>query len=150
MKKILLILFLLPLCGCYNYIELNELGVVSMLTIDYQENEYKINLEIRENKKDDDETSKIYKSTGSSVDKAIQNTSLSLNKTLYFVDIDILMLSTNAINEKLDAILDYLTRENNIGNNFYLLVDDNIEESISYFEKEKLIAAKSQVYPKAL
>lgn len=142
MKKILLILFLLPLCGCYNYIELNELGVVSMLTIDYQENEYKINLEIRENKKDDDETSKIYKSTGSSVDKAIQNASVSLNKTLYFVDIDILMLSTNSINEKLDAILDYLTRENNIGNNFYLLVDDNIEESISYFEKEKLIAGK--------
>lgn len=62
MKKILLILFLLPLCGCYNYIELNELGVVSMLAIDYQENEYKINLEIRENKKEEEETSKIYKS----------------------------------------------------------------------------------------
>lgn len=142
MKKILLILFLLPLCGCYNYIELNELGVVSMLAIDYQENEYKINLEIRENKKEENETSKIYKSTGSSLDEAIQNAGLSLNKTLYFVDIDILMLSTNAVNEKLDAILDYLTRENNVGINFYLLVDDNIEQTISYFQKEKIIAGK--------
>lgn len=142
MKKILLILFLLPLCGCYNYIELNELGVVSLLAIDYQENEYKINLEIRENKKEENETSKIYKSTGSSLDEAIQNVGLSLNKTLYFVDIDILMLSTNAVNEKLDAILDYLTRENNVGINFYLLVDDNIEQTISYFQKEKLIAGK--------
>lgn len=142
MKKILLILFLLPLYGCYNYIELNELGVVSLLAIDYQENEYKINLEIRENKKEEHETSKIYKSTGSSLDEAIQNAGLSLNKTLYFVDIDILMLSTNAVNEKLDAILDYLTREDNVGINFYLLVDDNIEQTISYFQKEKLIAGK--------
>ena len=142
MKKILLILFLLPLYGCYNYIELNELGVVSLLAIDYQENEYKINLEIRENKKEENETSKIYKSTGSSLDEAIQNVGLSLNKTLYFVDIDILMLSTNAVNEKLDAILDYLTRENNVGINFYLLVDDNIEQTISYFQKEKIIAGK--------
>ncbi|MDO4341919.1 MAG: Ger(x)C family spore germination C-terminal domain-containing protein [bacterium] len=142
MKKLLLILFLLPLCGCYNYIELNELGVVSLLAIDYQDNEYQINLEIRENKKEEEETSKIYKSTGSSLDEAIQNTGLSLNKTLYFVDLDILMLSTDAINNKLDTILDYLTRENNVGINFYLLVDDNIEKTISHFQKEKIIAGK--------
>lgn len=140
MKKIFIILCCLLLSGCYNYIELDELAVVTMIAIDYKDDDYIITLEIRENIKDEDNKSLIYKGKGKSLDSAIQNTSFGMNKILYFVDLEMLVLSQDAINNKLDSIIDYLTRDNNVGVNFKTLVDDNIDETIlNIKEKDKIV-----------
>ena len=104
MKKIFIILCCLLLSGCYNYIELDELAVVTMIAVDYKDDDYIITLEIRENIKDEDNKSLIYKGKGKSLDSAIQNTSFGMNKTLYFVDLEMLVLSQDAINNKLDSM----------------------------------------------
>ena len=140
MKKIFIILCCLLLSGCYNYIELDELAVVTMIAVDYKDDDYIITLEIRENIKDEDNKSLIYKGKGKSLDSAIQNTSFGMNKILYFVDLEMLVLSQDAINNKLDSIIDYLTRDNNVGVNFKTLVDDNIDETIlNIKEKDKIV-----------
>ena len=111
-----------------------------MIAIDYKDDDYIITLEIRENIKDEDNKSLIYKGKGKSLDSAIQNTSFGMNKTLYFVDLEMLVLSQDAINNKLDSIIDYLTRDNNVGVNFKTLVDDNIDETIlNIKEKDKIV-----------
>ena len=49
----------------------------------------------------------------------------ALNKALYLVDTNTLIITDNIIKDKLNNTLDYLTRENNIGNNFNILVSND-------------------------
>lgn len=125
MKKIILILITLFLTtGCFNYLSLNDIAVVSLIHIDYKD-EYIVTVEIRENEKDNPNASNFYTNSGMSLDNAFENIGLTLNKTLYLVDTNTLIITDNIIKDKLNNTLDYLTRENNIGNNFNILVSND-------------------------
>ena len=143
MKKIILLLIPFLLCGCFNYLSLNNIAVVSLVHIDYQDNNYIVTVEIRENEKDNPNASSIYTSKGISLDNTFENIGLTLNKVLYLVDIDTLILTDNIINNKLETTLDYLTRENNIGNNFNILIsNDNIQDIIKIIkDKNKIVGS---------
>lgn len=144
MKKIILILITLFLTtGCFNYLSLNDIAVVSLAYIDYQDNKYILTVEIRENEKDNPNATSIYTNQGESLDNAFENISLTLNKTLYLVDIDSIILTENLLNQKLETTLDYITRENNIGNNFNILVsNDDIKEITKLIkDKNKIVGA---------
>lgn len=143
MKKIILLLLPFLLCGCFNYLSLNNIAVVSLVHIDYQDNNYIVTVEIRENEKDNPNASSIYTSKGISLDNTFENIGLTLNKVLYLVDIDTLILTDNIINNKLETTLDYLTRENNIGNNFNILIsNDNIQDIIKIIkDKNKIVGS---------
>lgn len=129
MKKIILILITLFLTtGCFNYLSLNDIAVVSLIHIDYKD-EYIVTVEVRENEKDNPNASNFYTNSGISLDNAFENIGLTLNKALYLVDTDTLIITDSIIKDKLNNTLDYLTRENNIGNNFNILVsNDDINE----------------------
>lgn len=122
MKKFLLITMCLLLGGCYNYLEPEDMAVVSLMSIDYYDNKFNIILELRDNVKEDENASTIYTGSGSSVDIAIQNISSSLSKTIYLIDLDVLLLSEDAVNYRLNNIIDYLMRDSNIGSNFNLVI----------------------------
>ncbi len=125
MKKIILILITLFLTtGCFNYLSLNEIAVVSLIHIDYKD-EYIVTVEVRENEKDNPNASNFYTNSGMSLDIAFENIGLTLNKALYLVDTDTLIITDNIIKDKLNNTLDYLTRQNNIGNNFNILVSND-------------------------
>lgn len=125
MKKIILILITLFLTtGCFNYLSLDDIAVVSLIHIDYKD-EYIVTVEIRENEKDNPNASNFYTNSGMSLDIAFENIGLTLNKALYLVDTDTLIITDNIIKDKLNNTLDYLTRQNNIGNNFNILVSND-------------------------
>lgn len=136
MKKIILLILPFLLTGCYNHTSLNDIAIVSLIKIDYQD-EYTITVEIRENEKENPNASTFTTSTGLTLEQTIQNLNQSLNKTLYLVDIDTMILTTNLLNTKLETTIDYLTRQNNIGNNFNILVTDDPIENITKIIKEK-------------
>ena len=140
MKKIFLIIFLLFITGC-NYIELNDIGIVTMMAIKYNNNNnYEITIEMRENIKDDEEASTIHKAKGISIEKTLQELELTANKTLYFIDINVLLIDENTLNTKMSNIVDYLTRNVNFGTKFNILIDNNIEDTIKLMkEKHKNI-----------
>lgn len=125
MKKIILILITLFLTtGCFNYLSLNDIAVVSLIHIDYKD-EYIVTVEVRENEKDNPNASNFYTNSGMSLDIAFENIGLTLNKALYLVDTNTLIITDNIIKDKLNNTLDYLTRENNIGINFNILVSND-------------------------
>lgn len=125
MKKIILMLITLFLTtGCFNYLSLNDIAVVSLIHIDYKD-EYIVTVEVRENEKDNPNASNFYTNSGMSLDIAFENIGLTLNKAIYLVDTDTLIITDNIIKDKLNNTLDYLTRENNIGNNFNILVSND-------------------------
>ena len=143
MKKLILLLIPFLLCGCFNYLSLNNIAVISLVHIDYKDNNYIVTVEIRENEKDNPNTSSIYKASGISLDNTFENIGLTLNKVLYLVDIDTLILTDNVLKNKLESTLDYITRENNIGNNFNILIsNDNIEDIIKIIkDKNKIVGS---------
>lgn len=139
MKKLLIIIFCLLISGCNNYRELNNIAVVSALGIDYKDNMYNVSVLVKDNAKNDENKTSIYTYEGKSLDEAIKKIGLLTSKTLYFIDLDVLVISKNATS-KLQNIMDYLSRDNNVGVNFYILCDNNFEDSF------KLMQNKDNVY----
>ena len=54
MKKIILIITLFFLTGCYDYKEINDLAIISAIGVDYQNDEYIITLEVLNDQTDKD------------------------------------------------------------------------------------------------
>ena len=143
MKKILYTLILLlctiTLSGC-NYIELNDMGIVTLMAIKYNDNNYEITLELRENIKDNENASTIHKAKGTSIEKAIQQLELTVDKNLYFIDLNIILIDENTINTKLTSIIDYLTRDASFSTNFNIVIDNNSEDTINLIKgKNKIV-----------
>ena len=100
MKKIILIIITLFLTtGCFNYLSLNDIAVVSLVHIDYQDNKYILTVEIRENEKDNPNASSIYTNQGITLDNTFENIGLTINKFLYLVDVDTIILTENVLNQ---------------------------------------------------
>lgn len=134
MKKLLIIIFCLFITGCNNYRELNNIAVVSALGIDYKDNMYEVSVLVKDNTKDGKDKSTIYSYEGKSLDDALKKIGLLSSKTLYFIDLNVLVLTETATN-KLQSIMDYLSRENNVGINFYILCDNNYQESFKLMQE---------------
>ena len=139
MKKTIILFACVLLSGCYNYKEVSDLAFVSSLALDYQNNNFNIILEIEENHKDNKYSSYILEGTGKTIEAAIQNASLSFNKDLYFINLNILLISKDAANNKLASILDYVSRDNNFSFNFNIALCDNPKEAIeNIMQKEEI------------
>ncbi|MDD2409458.1 MAG: Ger(x)C family spore germination C-terminal domain-containing protein [Bacilli bacterium] len=139
MKKIFLIIICLLLTGCYNYKEINNLAIVSSLAINFKDNNFEVIIEIGENNKDDKYSSYILKGIGTSIESAIKNASTSLNKDLYFINLDVLLISSDAANLKLNKILDFIARDNNFSFDYNIAICDKSEEVIqTLINQEKI------------
>ena len=139
MKKIIIILLSLLLSGC-NYIELNDMGIVTLIGISYKDNNYHILVEVKDNNKTEDEKASFYESESSSLEDALRKISLKEDKNLYYIDLNIVILDSITANNKLSYIIDYLTRDVMFSTNFNILIDDNYQDSINYIkDKNKIV-----------
>lgn len=117
MKKIKYLLLLLPfLSGCYNYRELNEIGITTAISIDYDENFKVIAQVINPVKQQDASTSGepsfvIFSSEGDSLQEAFRSVILESPRQLYGSHLQIIILSEEIVNNHLFEVLDFFTRE---------------------------------------
>lgn len=131
MKKIILITICLLLTGCYNYKEINNLAIVSSFAIDFKDDNFEVIIEIRENNKDNEYSSLILNGVGDTIESAIKNASVTLNQDLYFINLDILLISTNVANLKLNKLLDFIARDNNFSFDYNIAICDKSKEVIN-------------------
>ncbi len=139
MKKLILLIFIFLLSGCFNYKEVSDLAFISSFGIDYQNDNFYIILEVLENKDNNKVSSYLLKGSGKTIESAIQNASLSFNKDLYFINLDILIISKDAANQKLSNILDYVTRDNNFSFNFNIAICDDQQKAMENIINKKEI-----------
>ena len=132
MKKIILLIpLLLLLTGCYNYRELNDLAIISGVSISKNENTYKITTEIINPKKEQDTSSGkepdyiIYEGTGSSMQEAIRSIVKESPQKLYGAHMEILIIDEETAKEGINDILDFFARDPEIRSEFYVLVGKN-------------------------
>lgn len=129
MKKILLLIsFLLLLTGC-NYTELNNLGIVNTLGIDYKNNNYQVYVSII-----NDDQNVVYDSESNNLVEALNKITMQINKKIILSNIDLLILTENSINYKLNDIVNNFLSNNDYRNNFNIVLCNDIS---NYFNSEK-------------
>lgn len=129
MKK-LIILFPLLFCltGCYNYRELNDLAIVSGISINKNENQYIVTAEVINPKKQQDASSGkepefvVYTSEGNSMQEAFRKIVKESPKKLYGAQMDVLIIDEKTAKTEIKNILDFFSRDPEIRSEFYVLV----------------------------
>lgn len=118
MKRIKFLILLLPLLsGCYNYIELNELGITTAVSIDYKDNNFYVIAEVINPIKQQDASSSNnspfvnYNSSSSSLQDAFRKVVLESPRQLYAAQLEIIVLSEEVVNNHLEEVLEYFARD---------------------------------------
>lgn len=134
MKKGLLLLpIFFLLTGCYNYRELNDLAIVSGISIDKNGDTFQVTTEIVNPKKQQDVSSGketdfvIYTSTGSSMQEAFRSIVKESPKKLYGAQMEVLIITEEMAKENLKDILDFFARDPELRSEFYVLIAENTD-----------------------
>ena len=134
MKKIILLLPLLfLLTGCYNYRELNDLAIISGVSVSKVDDIYKITAEIVNPKKEQDaSTSKetdyiIYEGEGKSMQEAFREIVKESPQKLYGAQMDILIIEEETAKEGIGDIIDFFARDPEVRSEFYVLISKTDE-----------------------
>ena len=125
MKKLLLLIpLLLLLSGCYNYRELNDLTIVSAISINKIDDKYDVTAQVVNPKKEQDTSSSnepdfiTYNSEGKSIQEAFRLIVKESPKKMYGAQMQILIIDENIAKENLKDILDFLARDPEIRKEF--------------------------------
>ncbi len=130
MKKIILIILLLTLSGCYDYKEINDLAIITAIGVDYKDEEYKITLEVLNNQGDKDSGMiKSYTKTGGdkSLAKALEEAADSLSDQANYTQVKLMILSDTITDGRFSTIIDFFMRSTYFRENFYVISSMNVE-----------------------
>lgn len=139
MKKILLIITLIILTGCYNYNEINDLAFISSVGIDYDDSnkEFMVTYEIlNDNSTGENKTNKSYviSGTGKNIIDAFNNANLKVNNKPYYYHLKIIAIDENIAKSYAKDVVDTVLRNPDVKNEFFLvLVKD--EKTINILNK---------------
>ena len=118
MKRIKFLILLLPLLsGCYNYRELNDIGITTAVSIDYKDNNFYVIAEVINPIKQQDASSSNnspfvnYNSSSSSLQDAFRKVVLESPRQLYAAQLEIIVLSEEVVNNHLEEVLEYFARD---------------------------------------
>lgn len=131
MKKIILIIILFTLTGCWNYKELNSLAIATGFAVDIVDNEYEVTVLISNAQKESSSDSKgsasaaVYKGKGKTIFEAIKDASLSISKEIYVGHIEVLVLSEEIAKTKALEVIDFFFRYPYTRNQFLLVIAEN-------------------------
>ena len=143
-KKIIIILLILITTGCFNYVEINNLVIVSGIGIDYKDNKYVVTFEnLYQNKESSDSnfaTGITKTATGDTIANAFDNITLSLEKNPYYAHLKVVIISSEIANNHLDELFDFFLRNNDIRNIFSLVISKDITP-------QEIFNSSSKYYP---
>lgn len=118
-KLFILFISIFFITGCANYHELNELGIVSSILIDYKDELYYVTVETI-----DKEEFVLVTGVGNSITNALDNALIGSEKYLYYAHLNAVILTENT---PIDTILNYFLREPSTNNTFYLCITEKTD-----------------------
>ena len=132
-KKIILIIVLLLLTGCYDNKELNNIAILSAAEINKIDNQFIVNAQIV-NPQSPDKTTNVqapfivYTGKGKSIQEAFRNIKLNSSRYLYPDHLQVIIINENIAKKDVTEILDFFLRDPSIRTEFNVLIgrNDNI------------------------
>ncbi len=148
MKKIILILLLLCLGGCYDYKEINDLAIITAIGVDFKNDEYIITLEVLNDQTDKDSGEiEAYTKTGKdkTLAKALENAADLLSDQAKYTHVKLMVLSNTIIEDKFNTIIDFFMRSTYFRENFYVIssMDTSPQEILNNKTDESKVASTS-------
>lgn len=120
MKKIIILFItIFLLTGCYNYHELETLGITSSILFDYVDDKYSLTVEIIEESKPI-----TFKGEGKTISEALERTLRSSGKLLSYYHLNTIILTKNV---NIKDILFYLIRNPQVNNTFYIVLTNSTD-----------------------
>ncbi|KZL91656.1 Ger(x)C family spore germination protein [Clostridium magnum] len=138
-KKILLIFIaltftFLPLTGCWDRKELNEIGIVIAMGIDKENENGKyvvtsqvINPSPPANTQSKNSPTELVTASGDSLFEAVRNNAKKFDRLSYFAHVRILVVSDKVAQEGIKDVIDFLIRAHQLRNNIWFMVSQNKE-----------------------
>lgn len=127
LKLLLTLIFIIPISGCYNYRELNDLGITTAIGISKDGDMYKLVVEVLQTeKKSNDEASNpsyvLFETEGNTIQEAVRNTILESSKRLYVNHLSLLIIDESLAKDGIKDIMDLFFRDSESRKQFYVLV----------------------------
>lgn len=131
MKKIIiLILAIFLTSGCYDYVELNDLSIISGISVDYKDKNYEVTYEILNDQKEGQEASSKQAITvsakGKNIAEAFNNAAKETPKKPYYAHLKTLVISEEVATNKLESLIDYFLRNTDIRSEFDTVIAKDI------------------------
>ena len=145
MKKIILFIICpLIISGCFNYIEINNLVLISGIGIDYKNEKFIVNFEILgQNKEKSDSNTQngiIKTGTGESIPQAFDDITLKLEKDPYLAHLKVVVISEEIAKNHIDDLFDFFLRNNDIRNIFSIVISNESSP-------EEVLSKTNKYYP---
>lgn len=126
-KIVIIIFFVFLITGCDNYHELNDLGIVSAIGIDKEDDNYVVSLQIINTQKAESTNIPFsnfitFEGKGKSVEQAISNIDKESSRFLYFSHLNLLIISDEIAKEGVVDVFDFFVREPISRTEFYILL----------------------------
>ena len=123
MKKIiLLIICLFFLNGCYDYVEIDDLVIISGILIDYKDNQFQITSQVLEN--ESESKVKVYTNKCNMIDECISEISKLSNKDIFISHLKVLIITENVIKNNVNYY-DFFLRNSKSKMNFDVYYVEN-------------------------
>lgn len=120
--KIILIFFLtFILTGCYDYKELNNISIVTAMSIDKKNNNYDINFLIP-NVGNEDKKSLIYNGIGKKIEEILSQTNISSSKSMYIDHMSVIIVSEQVAKEGMNEIAEFIIKRLDKSSNINLFI----------------------------
>lgn len=146
MKKIILLILILSLCGC-NYKELDKIAITLGCGIEKIDNEYQITIQIADTQKQGNSNTssssikfKNYSNKDKTIHEAFRGVLSKLPKKVYSGHLQVLIIDESIAHSGLEDIMDFFFREVELRNDFYVFVSRNNTPS-------EILNVLTQVYP---
>ena len=147
-KLILIIIILIPLTGCYNYRELNDLGITTAIGISKKDDEFNLVIEVLKTDEKSDESKMpkyvLYESKGKTIQEAVRKAILKSPKRLYVNHLYMILIDEELAKEGINDIIDLFFRDSESRKQFYVLISkDDVYEVLNTKPLLEDINAKS-------
>ena len=137
-KKTIIILFIFILTGCYDHQELNDIAILTATEINKIDNEFIINVEIVNPKKEESNEIPfvIYQSKGKTIQESYRMLKLNTSRYIYPDHLRIVIINENLAKEDISEVLDFYLRNPLSRTEFKILIskDENILNPINPIE----------------
>ena len=131
MKKILsLITLLLTLTGCISYKELNDIGIINAIGIDYKDNTYMLTISMFSGDLENEDQTSIYKTTSSNIEDCFNKIYNTSTKKAYLAHTNLLILSNNIAKENYIDIFNMFLNRPDSRNSFNIVILEDYNEKI--------------------
>ncbi|MBR1377426.1 MAG: Ger(x)C family spore germination protein [Bacilli bacterium] len=127
LKLLIIVPIIFLITGCYNYRELNDLGITTAIGISKENDLYKLSIEVLKTEVNGDSDADmpkfiVFESTGRTIQEALRNTILESTKRLYVDHLAILIIDEDVAKDGISEIMDLFFRDPESRKQFYILI----------------------------